>query len=75
MDRNSEFMPIWENPKLLCIYADGGEKINPLHGYYQGNERIRRQRLGPYAPEDRKLLLFAALKKNSIEAAFYDVKP
>lgn len=75
MDRNSRVYANMGESKLPYVYMLMGEKkINPLHGYYQEmSGSVVRDSIATL-PEDRKLLLFAALKKNSIEAAFYDIR-
>ena len=75
MDRNSRVYANMGESKLPYVYMLMGEKkINPLHGYYQEmSGSVVRDSIA-ILPEDRKLLLFANLKKNSIEAAFYDIR-
>lgn len=75
MDRNSRVYANMGESKLPYVYMLMGEKkINPLHGYYQEmSGSVVRDSIATL-PEDRKLLLFANLKKNSIEAAFYDIR-
>ena len=75
MDRNSRVYANMGESKLPYVYMLMGEKkINPLHGYYQEmSGSVVRDSIATL-PEDRKLLLFAALKKNSIEAASYDIR-
>ena len=75
MDRNSRVYANMGESKLPYVYMLMGEKkINPLHGYYQEmSGSVVRDSIATL-PEDRKLLLFADLKKNSIEAAFYDIR-
>lgn len=75
MDRNSRVYANMGESKLPYVYMLMGEKkINPLHGYYQEMSGSVVRDSVATLPEDRKLLLFAALKKNSIEAAFYDIR-
>ena len=75
MDRNSRVYANMGESKLPYVYMLMGEKkINPLHGYYQEmSGSVVRDSIAAL-PEDRKLVLFAVLKKNSIEAAFYDIR-
>ena len=75
MDRNSRVYANMGESKLPYVYMLMGEKkINPLHGYYQEMSGSVVRDSVATLPEDRKLLLFANLKKNSIEAAFYDIR-
>lgn len=75
MDRNSRVYANMGESKLPYVYMLMGEKkINPLHGYYQEmSGSVVRDSIAAL-PEDRKLVLFAVLKKNSIEAASYDIR-
>ena len=75
MDRNSRIYANMGESKLPYVYMQMGEKkINPLHGYYQEMSGSAVRDCVAVLPKDRKLVLFAALKKTSIEAAYYDIR-